>query len=66
MIIKMDLARADWRKSTRSDSQGSCVSVANLGTYCAVRDSKNIDRYFIVSLSSWRAFVAMVKCGEFS
>jgi hypothetical protein len=65
VINEVDLAGASWHKSTRSDSQGGCVSVADLGTYCAVRDSKNIDQYFVVPMSSWRAFVADVKRGRF-
>ncbi|WP_327087571.1 DUF397 domain-containing protein [Nonomuraea sp. NBC_01738] len=65
MINKADLARATWHKSTWSDQQGGCVSVASLGSHCAVRDSKNVDRYFVVSLSSWRVFVEAVKRGMF-
>ncbi|MGN9836643.1 DUF397 domain-containing protein [Nonomuraea sp. H19] len=65
MINEADLARASWHKSTWSNEQGGCVSVANLGLHCAVRDSKNVDRYFVVSLSSWRAFVTGVKEGKF-
>ena len=65
MINEADLARASWHKSTWSQSQGGCVSVTHLGAHCAVRDSKNIDRYFVVPLSSWRAFIAGVKQGDF-
>ena len=36
-----DLSRAKWRKSSRSNGQGSCVEVAN--TLGAMRDSKNPD-----------------------
>ncbi|MFI6322722.1 DUF397 domain-containing protein [Nonomuraea sp. NPDC050556] len=55
-----------WRKSTWSDgSGGGCVSVADLGDHCAVRDSVNPGPYFVVSKRSWRAFVAMVRQGAF-
>jgi hypothetical protein len=37
-----DLARAAWRKSTRSASQeGACVEVADLNSAIGVRDSKD-------------------------
>ncbi|GAA3444484.1 DUF397 domain-containing protein [Planomonospora venezuelensis] len=66
MINRAELAQAAWKKSAQSDQQGGCVSVANLGTHCAIRDSKNPGRWFLVSLPSWRAFVAGVKRGEFA
>ncbi|MFI7615323.1 DUF397 domain-containing protein [Nonomuraea terrae] len=55
-----------WRKSSWSDNQGGCVTVANLGSHCAVKDSKDLDgEGFVVSKEAWRAFVAAVKRGEF-
>ncbi|WP_157252399.1 DUF397 domain-containing protein [Nonomuraea typhae] len=64
MIIKLDLALADWRTSTYSNTQGGCVSVANLGAYCAVRDSKNVEQRFTVSRDSWNAFIEALKRRE--
>ncbi|MFE3452634.1 DUF397 domain-containing protein [Nonomuraea sp. NPDC059194] len=59
-------AEFPWRKSTWSDGGGGgCVSVAHLGADCAVGDSRNPGPYLLVSLGSWRAFVAGVKRGEF-
>lgn len=39
---KLDLSRAAWRKSARSNNGGACVEVArNLPGIVAVRDSKH-------------------------
>ncbi|MBC6459873.1 DUF397 domain-containing protein [Actinomadura sp. HBU206391] len=44
MVSQEELNNASWRKSSRSDSgSGGCVSIALLGVYCAVRDSKDVD-----------------------
>jgi uncharacterized protein DUF397 len=63
-----DLSGAHWRKSTRSGGDGgNCVEVAtNLEGVVAVRDTK--DRSggtLIISPSTWAAFIAGVKDGEF-
>lgn len=54
-----DLARAAWRKSSRSgDNGGQCVEVADLGATIAVRDSKDPDGpAILVDRAQWRAFV---------
>jgi len=39
----MDLANAQWRKSTRSGSSGGCVEVAFVPGLVGVRDTKNRD-----------------------
>lgn len=31
----------NWRKSSRSNGQGECVELANLGSGVGIRDSKN-------------------------
>lgn len=62
-----DSAEFSWRKSTWSEGGGGgCVSVAHLGDRCAVMDSRTPGPYFVVSMTSWRAFVAAVKRGEFA
>ncbi|MFD1938222.1 MULTISPECIES: DUF397 domain-containing protein [Nonomuraea] len=59
-------AEFPWRKSTWSDGTGGgCVTVAHLGADCAISDSRNPGPYVLVSLGSWRAFIAGVKKGEF-
>ena len=59
----VDLSRAVWRKSTRSNNGGACVEVAtNLPGIVAVRDSKNPDGPTLtVSPDDWQAFIRKLK-----
>jgi len=60
----MDLTRADWRKSSRSGSNGgNCVEVArNLPGIVAVRDSKNPHGPVLtVSRDEWARFTARLR-----
>ncbi|MFC6085034.1 DUF397 domain-containing protein [Sphaerisporangium aureirubrum] len=60
-VINSEILRhAAWRKSKRSDSQGGCVSVADLGSCRAIRDSKNPGLHVMVSPASWSTFIAWV------
>jgi Domain of unknown function (DUF397) len=62
----MNLSRAEWRKASRSTSNGgACVEVArNLRGVVAVRDSKDPEGpKLITSPATWQAFTANVKAG---
>jgi hypothetical protein len=63
----MDLTHAEWRKSTRSGSNGgACVEVArNLHGIVAVRDSKNPNGPVLtIGPTGWRDFIEDVKAGQ--
>jgi hypothetical protein len=59
----IDLSRAVWRKSARSNNGGACVEVAtNLPGIVAVRDSKDPHGPKLVfTRSAWRAFALQIK-----
>jgi hypothetical protein len=66
-MSEMDLARATWRKSSRSGSNGdACVEIAAASRGVAVRDSKNPEGPKLgYTGRDWRTFVDGVKDGAF-
>ncbi|MGH3765369.1 MAG: DUF397 domain-containing protein [Pseudonocardiaceae bacterium] len=64
--MRDDLARAQWRKSSRSSNQGQCIEVAELPGGTAVRDSKDQDGPALTfTTTEWTAFTAGVRSGNF-
>ncbi|MFD0362417.1 DUF397 domain-containing protein [Nocardia sp. GCM10030253] len=63
----MNLADAEWFKSSRSQGGSECVEVAYLdGGHVGVRDSKNpTGPALIFTPGEWKAFTAGVHDGEF-
>jgi Domain of unknown function (DUF397) len=63
-----DLRRAEWRTSTFSGGNGSCVEVAtNLPGIIAVRDSKDRQGPALVfTPDKWTAFLAGIRADEFN
>lgn len=63
---RVDLADAEWRKSTKSSANGGCVEFAQVGAHVALRDSQNPDREpLIFDANEWDCFLDGVGKGEF-
>ena len=53
-----------WRKSSHSTGGNDCVEVAQTGTSCLIRDSKNPDGACIaIEVPAWATFIHGVKHG---
>ncbi|MER7845696.1 DUF397 domain-containing protein [Kitasatospora sp. NPDC096077] len=67
MADRVDLADAQWFKSSHSNNGGNCVEVtADFPGLAPVRDSKDPQGPALVfSVEAWGAFVAAVHGGEF-
>jgi hypothetical protein len=66
--LEVDVSRAVWRKSARSNNGGACVEVAtNLPGIVAVRDSKDPDGPALTFHSDdWRTFIRQLKHQQFN
>ena len=62
-MTKIDLSRAEWRKSGYSSQSGNCVEVArNLPGLVAVRDSKRPDApNLTLPHETWQAFLQAIR-----
>jgi hypothetical protein len=55
-----------WRKSSRSTGGNDCVEVAQAGTNCLVRDSKNPGGgRLAVRSQAWTSFIGDIKLGAY-
>lgn len=53
----LDIAHADWRKSSRSNDTQACVEVALTTAVAGVRDSKNpAGGALVVPTAAWAVF----------
>ena len=64
--MERDWARAEWRKSTTSDT-GACVEVAYMAGWVGVRDTKANGDGPVLEFNGaeWRAFLTGAIAGEF-
>ncbi|MEU9047085.1 MULTISPECIES: DUF397 domain-containing protein [unclassified Kitasatospora] len=66
-MIRPDLSRASWFKSSHSGNGGSCVEVSpDFSGVVPVRDSKCPEGPVLAfPIDAWRSFVAAAAAGEF-
>jgi hypothetical protein len=65
--VKLDLSRAQWRKSSYSGNTGNCAEVADLGSTVAVRDSKSPDgAMLLLTPVDWRTFIDAIETGTYN
>ncbi|PZS35533.1 MAG: DUF397 domain-containing protein [Pseudonocardiales bacterium] len=63
--MSTDLSHAAWRKSTKSQNNGGCVEVADLGDHYALRDSRHPDGPVLMFTAlEWECFLDGVDNGE--
>jgi hypothetical protein len=61
-----DLDRAAWFKSTRSNGSSTCVEVAQLGPWTAVRDSKDPSGpAHCYTRRQWAQLLSGIRAGQF-
>lgn len=57
----------NWKKSSRSSSNGNCVEARECGQQVQMRDSKDAAGPVLgFSQAAWQAFIDRTKSGDFS
>ncbi|TDB74608.1 DUF397 domain-containing protein [Actinomadura sp. KC216] len=65
-MIRTDLGRVVFRKSTYSEGGNGCVEAGALGTHRLIRDSKNPEGgHLTVGRDTWAALVSQIKQGTY-